>query len=95
MVRRGTTPQIAKKLLAVNETLYAPGGKLAAEAIQLSGVGDNRSMTAAVFGLIGVIVGVVLNALVAYTLEKQREKRAVRAAARLLLDPFAVDRRRA
>jgi hypothetical protein len=45
-------------------------------------------VTAAVFGLIGVIVGGVLNGLVSYTLERRNERRAARTAARLLLDEW-------
>src|SRR6266540_237945 len=41
-------------------------------------------MTAAIFALLGVVVGGVLNGAVSYTLEARREGKAVRAAARLL-----------
>lgn len=40
-------------------------------------------MTAAIFGFIGVIIGGVLNALVAVVLERRRAERAQRTSARL------------
>jgi hypothetical protein len=46
-------------------------------------------MTAAIFGLIGVIVGGLLNALVAMANEAHRDRRAVMAAARLLVVELA------
>jgi hypothetical protein len=45
-------------------------------------------VSAAVFGLIGVIVGGVLNGFVSYVLERRNERRAARTAARLLLDEW-------
>ena len=44
-------------------------------------------MTAAVFGLLGVIVGGFLNGFVTYRLEVRKERAAARAAARLLMAP--------
>lgn len=43
-------------------------------------------MTAAVFGLIGVVVGGVLNGLVALVMDGRRDARAVMGAARLVLE---------
>jgi hypothetical protein len=45
-------------------------------------------VTAAVFGVIGVIVGGVLNGLVSYALARRNERRAAKTAARLLLDEW-------
>jgi len=48
-------------------------------------------MTEAAFGLAGVVVGALLSGVMTYALERRREQRLVRAAARLLeqeLEPF-------
>lgn len=45
-------------------------------------------MTAAVFGLLGVIVGGVLNGVVSYALDLGRDVKAAKAAARLLRGDF-------
>ena len=42
-------------------------------------------MEAAIFGLLGVVVGAVLNGLQNYSLARRKERREVRTAARLLL----------
>lgn len=87
------SPRFGKKRLAAKGSLHRSRRKPAARRnTSAATVGDNPSMTAAIFGLVGVIVGGVLNGLVSYWLERQREQRAVRAAARLLMDPLqAID----
>ncbi len=47
-------------------------------------------MTAAIFGLVGVIVGALLTGFVASTSAARRNRKAVRAAARLLLVDLAM-----
>jgi hypothetical protein len=43
-------------------------------------------MTAAIFGLVGVIVGGVLNGVASYALERRREASVFRLVARELVD---------
>jgi hypothetical protein len=46
-------------------------------------------MTAAIFGLVGVIVGGVLNGVVATVQERRRERRAARPAARAVMQELS------
>jgi hypothetical protein len=49
-------------------------------------------MTAAIFGLLGVIVGGVLNGVVTWRIERARERGDARAAARLVIEELGVAR---
>jgi hypothetical protein len=51
-------------------------------------------MTAAIFGLAGVIIGGLLTGGISYVLESRRERKAAQVAARILMDDFAMARAR-